>query len=133
MDYYTTMAGALGMHGAVRAHCRPWLTPKPCQGGMLRYSCTEQHLERSFTRRRVVLHMPNQAMAKQRDIQAVEDAADEWEWEAEPEYGPAFEATLRMLDWPGLTAQVWWPAGEHIAVRQSGTLGLSAQFLTCPL
>lgn len=27
-------------------------------------------------------------------------------WEAEPEFGPAFEATLRMLDWASLAAQV---------------------------
>ncbi|GAB4813086.1 hypothetical protein N2152v2_000132 [Parachlorella kessleri] len=50
--------------------------------------------------------MPCQSVAQQRDSHTAKDTVNDWDWEAEPEYGPAFEATLRMLDWPGLTAQV---------------------------
>jgi hypothetical protein len=109
--YYTGILAMLGVTPSVRTPHRPWLRPRgphvgalqPCTPGR-RHGAIIKPLRRLDRRQSGMLRM---ALAERGQEALLEGMS----WEPEPEFGPAFEATLRMLDWASLTAQVGGAGG----------------------
>ncbi len=101
LEYLAMWVPALG----ARATQRQWLRLRGAHGGAFHPRAPAMchgwtpKTTRSPDRRHA--SMPLRAEVERSNGVVLEDSS----WEVEPESGPAFEATLRMLDWASLAAQ----------------------------
>lgn len=91
-------------HAEVLHHIsRPWMcTSSVWRDASYTFVRDKRHTLAKFSHLKTNLQFISRARAPSKATEVVDD----WTWEEEPEFGPAFAATLKMLDWSSLTDQV---------------------------